>query len=181
MLSPARSRAGRKAALQPPRPRSPRSIPAPCACRTRSFAEEMRKAGLEPRTRLADLATVEAPAEVAEHLRITAGDPVVRRTRHMFASDRPSRSHAHRLRRRRHARGDRDQRLPQPAMGFPTSGQPNKLGTDDSATTPLRERHRSRVPRGRTSPGDPAIRRWPMGAARRSPGDGRDTTRWSDP
>ena len=54
-----------------------------------SFAEEMRKTGLEPRAPLADLATVEAPADVAEHLRITAGDPVVRRTRHMFASDRP--------------------------------------------------------------------------------------------
>lgn len=54
-----------------------------------SFAEEMRKAGLEPRAPLADLATVDAPADVAEHLRITAGDPVVRRTRHMFASGRP--------------------------------------------------------------------------------------------
>lgn len=54
-----------------------------------SFAEEIRKAGLEPRAPLADLATVEAPADVAEHLEITAGDPVVRRTRHMFASDRP--------------------------------------------------------------------------------------------
>ena len=54
-----------------------------------SFAEEMRKAGLEPQAPLADLATVEAPADVAEHLEITAGDPVVRRTRHMFASDRP--------------------------------------------------------------------------------------------
>jgi GntR family transcriptional regulator len=54
-----------------------------------SFAEEMRKTGLEPRAPLADLATVEAPADVAEHLGITAGDPVVRRTRHMFASDRP--------------------------------------------------------------------------------------------
>lgn len=54
-----------------------------------SFAEEMRKSGLEPRTPLADLATVPAPADVAEHLEINAGDPVVRRTRHMFASDRP--------------------------------------------------------------------------------------------
>jgi len=54
-----------------------------------SFAEEMRKAGLEPNAPLADLATVEAPADVAEHLEITSGDPVVRRTRHMFASDRP--------------------------------------------------------------------------------------------
>jgi GntR family transcriptional regulator len=29
------------------------------------------------------------PADVAEHLHISAGEPVVRRTRHMFASDRP--------------------------------------------------------------------------------------------
>jgi GntR family transcriptional regulator len=54
-----------------------------------SFAEEMRKSGLVPRTELADLSTVPAPADVAEHLQINAGDPVVRRTRHMFASDRP--------------------------------------------------------------------------------------------
>jgi GntR family transcriptional regulator len=32
---------------------------------------------------------VEAPADVTEHLGIAPGDPVVRRTRHMFASDRP--------------------------------------------------------------------------------------------
>ena len=54
-----------------------------------SFAEEMRKSGLEPRAPLVDLTTVDAPADVAEHLGISAGDPVVRRTRHMFASDRP--------------------------------------------------------------------------------------------
>jgi GntR family transcriptional regulator len=54
-----------------------------------SFAEEMRSAGLVPRTRLADLATVPAPADIAHHLKIQAGGPVVRRTRHMFASDRP--------------------------------------------------------------------------------------------
>jgi DNA-binding GntR family transcriptional regulator len=54
-----------------------------------SFAEEMRKSGLVPRTPLADLSTVPAPADVAERLEINAGDPVVRRTRHMFASDRP--------------------------------------------------------------------------------------------
>ncbi len=54
-----------------------------------SFAEEMRKAGLDPRTELADLDTVPAPADVAEHLHISAGEPVVRRTRHMFASGRP--------------------------------------------------------------------------------------------
>lgn len=54
-----------------------------------SFAEEMRKAGLDPRTELADLSTVPAPADIAEHLHITAGEPVMRRTRHMFASGRP--------------------------------------------------------------------------------------------
>jgi GntR family transcriptional regulator len=54
-----------------------------------SFAEEMRKAALVPRTKLADLSTVPAPAVVAEHLGIAESDPVVRRTRHMFASDRP--------------------------------------------------------------------------------------------
>jgi GntR family transcriptional regulator len=54
-----------------------------------SFAEEMRGFGLVPRTELADLSTVPAPADIAEYLQITAGDRVVRRTRHMFASDRP--------------------------------------------------------------------------------------------
>lgn len=54
-----------------------------------SFAEEMRKSGLVPQTRLAGLATVPAPSDIAEHLNIAAGEPVVRRTRHMFASHRP--------------------------------------------------------------------------------------------
>ena len=54
-----------------------------------SFAAEMRSAGLEPRAPLVDLATVPAPEEVAARLQIPGGDPVVRRTRHMFASDRP--------------------------------------------------------------------------------------------
>jgi GntR family transcriptional regulator len=54
-----------------------------------SFADEMRNAGLVPRTELADLSTVPAPAHIADHLKIPAGDPVVRRTRHMFASERP--------------------------------------------------------------------------------------------
>jgi GntR family transcriptional regulator len=54
-----------------------------------SFAEEMRKAGLKPRAPLVDLATVAAPEDVAARLAIPAGNPVVRRTRHMFASERP--------------------------------------------------------------------------------------------
>jgi len=54
-----------------------------------SFAEEMRNAGLTPRTELADLATVPATPEIADLLHVEAGSPVVRRTRHMFASERP--------------------------------------------------------------------------------------------
>jgi GntR family transcriptional regulator len=54
-----------------------------------SFAEEIRKAGLDPRTELANLDTVPAPADIAEHLRISAEEAVVRRTRYMFASGRP--------------------------------------------------------------------------------------------
>lgn len=65
-----------------------RRIPRPGATGS-SFADEMRKAGLVPRAPLVDLSTVEVPAHIAEHLHITAGDLAVRRTRHMFASDRP--------------------------------------------------------------------------------------------
>lgn len=54
-----------------------------------SFAEEVRRAGLEPRTGLADLSTVPAPADIADMLYIERDAPVVRRTRHMFASERP--------------------------------------------------------------------------------------------
>jgi GntR family transcriptional regulator len=38
-----------------------------------SFAEGMRKAGLDPRTELADLATVPVPADVTGHLEMSAG------------------------------------------------------------------------------------------------------------
>lgn len=54
-----------------------------------SFAQEMRSAGLAPRTELADLSTVPAPADIADMLHIESGARVVRRTRHMFASERP--------------------------------------------------------------------------------------------
>lgn len=54
-----------------------------------SFADEILKAGLVPRTLLANLATVPAPADIADMLGIRPGDKVVRRIRHMFASDRP--------------------------------------------------------------------------------------------
>lgn len=54
-----------------------------------SFADEMRKAGLEPHAPLVDLRTVPAPPVVAERLGISEGDPVVMRKRHMFAGERP--------------------------------------------------------------------------------------------
>lgn len=54
-----------------------------------SFAEEMRKADLIPRTELVDLSTVPAPPDIADILRIQPGDMLIRRTRHMFASERP--------------------------------------------------------------------------------------------
>ncbi|WP_248965424.1 GntR family transcriptional regulator [Sphaerisporangium perillae] len=54
-----------------------------------SFAEEMRKAGLEPRSPLVELKTVPAPPVVAERLAIPEDDPVVMRKRHMFVGDRP--------------------------------------------------------------------------------------------
>lgn len=54
-----------------------------------SFADEMRQAGLEPRTQLVSVTTEPAPEGVAERLAIPKGDPVVVRLRHMFASDRP--------------------------------------------------------------------------------------------
>ncbi|WP_053205905.1 GntR family transcriptional regulator [Jiangella muralis] len=54
-----------------------------------SFAEEMRNAGLTPRTQLVSVDTRPAPPAVAERLSIGEDDPVVTRTRHMFASERP--------------------------------------------------------------------------------------------
>lgn len=65
-----------------------RRIPRPDAA-TSSFADEMRKAGLEPRTELVELATVPVPAAIAERLDIAEDEPVIMRKRHMFASDRP--------------------------------------------------------------------------------------------
>ncbi|TDE13048.1 GntR family transcriptional regulator [Jiangella asiatica] len=54
-----------------------------------SFADEMRKAGLDPRTELVSLRTDPAPVGVAERLGLDEGGPVVVRERHMFASERP--------------------------------------------------------------------------------------------
>lgn len=65
-----------------------RRIPRPDASGS-SFADEMRKAGLEPRAPLMELRTVPAPPVAAERLGLAENDPVVMRVRHMFAGDRP--------------------------------------------------------------------------------------------
>ncbi|MFI7038053.1 GntR family transcriptional regulator [Microbispora rosea] len=54
-----------------------------------SFAEEMRKAGLEPRTELVQAEVIEPPARVAASLGLHDGDEVLIRKRHMFADQRP--------------------------------------------------------------------------------------------
>lgn len=54
-----------------------------------SFADELRRAGLEPRTKLVRRAAIKPPARIAEHLGIGADEQVVVRERHMWASDTP--------------------------------------------------------------------------------------------
>jgi GntR family transcriptional regulator len=54
-----------------------------------SFADELRRAGLEPRTKLVRRAAIKPPACIAEHLGIGADAQVVVRERHMWASDTP--------------------------------------------------------------------------------------------
>lgn len=80
---------GRGAFVQEvPRVKRTRRVPRPDG-QGSSFAEEMRRAGLEPRTELVSVTTAPAPEDVAEYLAISKGDPVVVRLRHMYASDRP--------------------------------------------------------------------------------------------
>jgi GntR family transcriptional regulator len=54
-----------------------------------SFAEEMRKAGLEPRTDLVQVGAIQSPGPVAERLGIATTDEVLIRKRYMFADERP--------------------------------------------------------------------------------------------
>jgi GntR family transcriptional regulator len=54
-----------------------------------SFAEELRKAGLEPRTKLVRNAAITPPKRIAAHLGIGGDEEVVVRERRMWASDRP--------------------------------------------------------------------------------------------
>ncbi|MDL4771564.1 MULTISPECIES: GntR family transcriptional regulator [Thermomonosporaceae] len=54
-----------------------------------SFAEEMRSAGLSPRTELVQVEAVGATEGVAGLLGVPAGEQVLVRRRHMFADERP--------------------------------------------------------------------------------------------
>ncbi|MGH3947530.1 MAG: GntR family transcriptional regulator [Pseudonocardiaceae bacterium] len=54
-----------------------------------SFAESLRKAGLEPRTDLVQAEIVDPPPIVAKHLGLSDGEKTLIRKRHMFADDKP--------------------------------------------------------------------------------------------
>jgi GntR family transcriptional regulator len=54
-----------------------------------SFVDELRKMGLEPRTRLVRTGAVKPPARIAEHLGLGQEDDVVVRERQMWANDVP--------------------------------------------------------------------------------------------
>lgn len=54
-----------------------------------SFAAEMRRLGLDPKTDLVEMRVVTASPEVAERLRLAADGSVLMRQRHMYASGRP--------------------------------------------------------------------------------------------
>ena len=54
-----------------------------------SFAEELRRAGLEPRTKLVRRAAIKPPVRIAAHLGIDGDEQVVVRERHMWANDAP--------------------------------------------------------------------------------------------
>ena len=54
-----------------------------------SFADELRKAGLEPRTKLVRRTAIKPPARIAEHLGIGTDEEVVVRERLMWAGDKP--------------------------------------------------------------------------------------------
>src|SRR5215472_16928530 len=57
--------------------------------RRSSFADELRKAGLEPRTKLVRRAAIKPPGRIAEHLGIDGAEEVVVRERRMWAGDKP--------------------------------------------------------------------------------------------
>lgn len=54
-----------------------------------SFAESLRKAGLQPSTNLVQAEVVDPPDVVAKHLGLSDGEQTLLRKRHMFADDKP--------------------------------------------------------------------------------------------
>lgn len=54
-----------------------------------AYAEEMRKAGIAPRTELVEVAAVIPPPEIAEVLHLDEADQTLVRRRHMYAHDKP--------------------------------------------------------------------------------------------
>lgn len=79
---------GRGAFVQEmPTVRRVRRIP-PSGDRDSSFATEMRRLGLDPKTDLVQTVVTKAPAEIAERLGISEDGDVLIRTRHMYASGR---------------------------------------------------------------------------------------------
>jgi GntR family transcriptional regulator len=66
-----------------------RRIPSRCGGSGSSFAEEMRKIGLEPRTELVQAEAVKPPANIARRLGLGSDGETLIRKRHMFADERP--------------------------------------------------------------------------------------------
>lgn len=80
---------GRGAFVQDmPTVRRVRRIP-PSGNRDSSFATEMRRLGLDPKTDLVQTTVAPAPAEIAERLDVPDDSDVLIRRRHMYASGRP--------------------------------------------------------------------------------------------
>lgn len=72
-----------------PKVKRVRRIPPRGAGSGSSFAEGMRKAGLDPDTKLVQAELIRPPAEVAQRLDLADGDQALIRKRHMFADGRP--------------------------------------------------------------------------------------------
>jgi GntR family transcriptional regulator len=85
-----RTETGRGAFVQDiPKVKRVRRIPPRGKGSGSSFAEEIRKAGLDPDTKLVQAELIQPPARVAERLRMGEGEQTLIRKRHMFADNRP--------------------------------------------------------------------------------------------
>ncbi|WP_344595821.1 GntR family transcriptional regulator [Actinomadura vinacea] len=75
--------------IETPTVKRVRRIPPQKGVENSSFAEEMHRAGLEPRTELVKVEVAAVPAGVAQRLGLQGGARVLVRRRHMFADERP--------------------------------------------------------------------------------------------